>query len=88
MITFEAIHKVRTLKQDRYLTPLPHCSHFNKRVTSLKQQLYTLGKTLPPHLPVYVLSESPLLQNVVKLENQVCPLKRINVFSKQLPSIK
>ena len=68
MITFEAIHKVRTLKQDRYLIPLPQCSHFNKRVTSIKQQLYALGKTLPLPLSVYVLSECLLLQNAAKLK--------------------
>ena len=39
-----AIHKTLTLK---YFTPAP-CTHFNKRLTLLRQQLYAFGQTFFP----------------------------------------
>ena len=51
--------KVRTFKSAKYLTPPPHL-HFNKRVTSLKQQMYAFGQAPSTPLPGYELHGCPL----------------------------
>ena len=51
---------VRLDKPDIWAS-VPICTHFKKRVTSLKQKMYTFGQA-PSPLLAYVLYECPLEQ--------------------------
>ena len=47
------------LQMNQIRDPLPPCTHFNKKVTSIKQLIYAFGQTPPPSLSAYVFYGCP-----------------------------